>query len=81
MSNGASGCGYEYRNNSGMCPNLDRDLNGFRCKKYVESLEIHNRSKEPLRSMTCRNEAIKFWESESAKLRAAETLKVRNSRL
>lgn len=77
MSNGASGCGYENRNIGMMCPNLSKDLIEFRCSKYVESLEINFRTKEPLRSKTCINEAIKFWQSEQEKIRAAETLKVR----
>jgi len=81
MSNGSSGCGYEYRNHGGTCPNLSSDLIGFRCLKYIENLEIHPRSKEPLRSKNCINDAVKLWESERAKIISAETLKVRNSRI
>lgn len=76
MSNGASGCGYEYRNTGGRCQFLDK----LTCLKYKEALTVNARTNEPVRLKTCANDAALYWVSRSAAERKAQTVSVRSQR-
>lgn len=79
MSLGTAGCGYEFDNPDYKCAHLSGNLFGFECLKYRVDLSYHERSKHPLRCKECIEDASEYWESELAKIKKEETMRVRQS--
>jgi hypothetical protein len=77
MSNGAAGCGYEYRNSNAVCGYLETTSNSFNCLKYHEELSTARVTGEPFRCKSCSDDANKRVESILAKRKAAATQLVR----
>lgn len=80
MSNGAAGCGWEYRDmlNNWKCVFLEanQQLFGieFSCKKYNEKLETQRNTRDPFRCSKC-SEGAGNWHDSIAEAQRLEELK------